>query len=142
VTNWTIARGDDGVPGRRRAPALTGTTLLMSTDELLAVLEDGAAEMRLEAPARKPERRLRVVPPPDAAGPPDAPAPPAPQAQTASARVLWAPPPAPVERPGLLRRLQCARHGHDPRPHRPQPHDDVCYRCLRCGRPTPPPKRG
>jgi hypothetical protein len=107
-------------------------TLLMTTEELLAVLEDGSEATTAPAPESKPERRLRVVPPPAAEAPRSAPA-----APPGTAPVLWAPTPAAVARPSLAARLYCARHGHDPRPHRPQPHDDVVYRCLRCGRPTP-----
>jgi hypothetical protein len=137
VTNWTIERGEGGAPGRRPAHASTGMTLLMTTEELLAVLGDGVA---VAAPA-PPPRRLRVVPPPAADEAPPPPAPPEAEAPAADAKVLWTPPPAPVPRPGLRRRLQCARHGHDPRPHRPQPHDEVVYRCLRCGRPASVPPR-
>lgn len=104
----------------------------MTTEELLAVLEDGAEATATPAQEPKPERRLRVVPPPAAEAPPSAPETPA-----VTAPAMWAPPPAAVARPSLLARLYCARHGHDPRPHRPQPHDEVVYRCLRCGRPTP-----
>jgi hypothetical protein len=138
VTNWTIARGDGAAPGRRPAHGFTGMTLLMSTEELLAVLHDGADAIAAPAPEPEPERRLRVVPPASderqdapARTPSDAP----------PARTIWAPTPAPAARPGLRHRLECARHGHDPRPHRPLPHDAVVYRCLRCGKPMPAPKR-
>lgn len=117
-------------------------TLLMSTEELLAVLADGGAKAPSSPPPTS-ERRLRIVPPPDADAPPE-PAPPLPPgigARPANGRALWTPPAAPVARRGLRRRLQCARLGHDPRPHRPLPHDEVVYRCLRCGRATPAPQR-
>jgi len=94
----------------------------MSTEELLAVLHDwpGAATA-VEPPAAPPE----------------------PAAPLRPRRVVRAtvPSPAPPPRPGLLRRLRCGSSGHDPRPHRPQPHDEVVYRCLRCGMPMPPPER-
>lgn len=112
----------------------------MSTEELLAVLEDGAAAMAAAAPERRPERRLQLVPPPAPEAPAAQPAPPV-ATPAAPARALWTPAPAPVPRGGLRRRLRCARHGHDPRPHRPLPHDEVVYRCLRCGRPAAPPQR-
>jgi hypothetical protein len=138
VTNWTIARGDEAAQGRRPERAFSGMTLLMSTEELLAVLQDGAAAIPAPASEPKPQRRLRVVPPPD----PDEPVrTPPPATEPPPARTMWAPTPAPVARPGLMRRLQCARLGHDPRPHRPLPHHDVVYLCLRCGRPMPPPER-
>jgi hypothetical protein len=113
-------------------------TLLMSTEELLAVLGDGVA---MSAPQpRPPERRLQLVPPPPE---PEAPAgSSAPDAASApEVQVAWKQPAAPVDRPSLRVRLHCARHGHDPRPHRTMPHDPVVYRCLRCGQPTPAPLR-
>jgi len=109
-------------------------TLLMSTEELLAVLADGVAA----APSPEP-RRLRVVPDPGAPAVSLEPAPAAPSAPRPPALFTGRPS---STRPGLMRRLQCARHGHDPRPHRPRPHDEIVYRCLRCGRPTPPPTGG
>jgi hypothetical protein len=112
-------------------------TLLMTTEELLAVLEDSSEATAAPAPERKPERRLRVVPPPAAEAPRSATA----ATPAVTAPVMWAPTPAAAPRPSLLARLYCVRHGHDPRPHRPQPHDEVVYRCLRCGRPAPPPQR-
>lgn len=140
MTNWTIERADKGAPGRRAARGFTGMTLLMSTEELLELLDDGVGKIPDPAPApqpgSKPERRLRLVPPPDAGGGPTARALPTP-----ALRTIWAPTPAPVPQPGLRRRLQCARRGHDPRPHRPLPHDAVVYRCLRCGAPMPAPPR-
>ncbi len=101
---------------------------MMSTEELLAVLYEwpGAATPPVE-PSSAPAE-------PDA---PLAPVVPIRPRQVVRATV---PAPAPVPRPGLLRRLQCARHGHDPRPHRPLPHDEVVYRCLRCGMPMAAPE--
>jgi hypothetical protein len=102
----------------------------MSTEELLAVLEEGpaAATLRLSPGARA---ALELAAPPEPPGRP---------------RVVRAtqPPPEPPPKPGLLRRLRCGRHGHDPRPHRFGPHDEVVYRCLRCGMAMPasePPNR-
>ena len=141
MTNWTIERGDHGAPERRPARGSTGMTLLMTTEELLAVLDDGAAAVAPPKPAAAPPR-LHLVPPPEPAAPAPpaaAPAPAPPRPASRDARTLWTPPPAPVRRAGLRTRLRCVRHGHDPRPHRPLPHDEVVYRCLRCGRTAPPP---
>jgi len=125
VTNGTTERGDDGVRSRPRGRTYTGATLLMSTQELLGVLEDW--------PARPTIPAGQAIEPPT----PPAPAPPRAVHRVPYAATTAAPPP----RPGLLRRLRCGRRGHDPRPHRPQPHDEVVYRCLRCGMQLPPPAR-
>jgi hypothetical protein len=119
VTDWTTERGDLGPSGRPRLRAVTGETLLMSTEELLAVLEEGPAHA---PPPLTPGARAAL----ELAAAPEPPGPP---------RVVRAmqPPPEPPPRPGLLRRLRCGRRGHDPRPHRFRPHDEVVYRCLRCG---------
>jgi hypothetical protein len=103
--------------------AFRGTTLLMSTEELLAVLHDwpDAATAPSEPPAAPPE-----------------PADPIREPRVVRATV---PPPAPTREPSVLRRWKCGRRGHDPRPHRAQPHDEVVYRCLRCGMPMPAPER-
>lgn len=125
VTDWTTERGDLEAQRRPRARAFTGTTLLMSTEELLAVVEEwpGAA-----TPAQSPAAEAAI----EQAGPPE---------PTRPQRVVrLTPPPPPTPRPGLLRRLWCGRRGHDFRPHRPLPHDQVVYRCLRCGMPTPAPE--
>jgi hypothetical protein len=119
-------RGEDGAGDRFGMPVFKGTTLLMSTAELLAVLEEGPAATAIAA---APETVTVVEP---------APAPPAAPRQVH--RVPYAATgPAPPPRPGLLRRLRCGRRGHDPRPHRPTPTDAVVYRCLRCGAQRPPP---
>jgi hypothetical protein len=123
VTKWTTERGADGTERRPRGRTYTGATLLMSTQELLGVLEDW--------PARP------TVPAAEAIEPAGAPAaPPREVHRVPYAATTAAPPP----RPRLRRRLRCARRGHDPRPHRPQPHDEVVYRCLRCGMQLPPPE--
>jgi hypothetical protein len=141
VTNWTIESGGTGAPRRRRAHGFAGT-LLMSTEELLAVLQE-------LPPAAAPHAgREQAVTHPQAPAP--APSPPAPA--TDSARPRPAGPPRsspqphaptglsnPAPRPSLGARLHCARHGHDPRPHRPGRNDEIVYRCLCCGRATPPP---
>jgi hypothetical protein len=128
VTNWTTERGDGAALRRRHARAFTGTTLLMSTAELLAVLEEGPAATSIAA---APET-VTVADP----------APPPASAPRQVHRVPYAATgPAPPPRPGLLRRLRCGRRGHDPRPHRPTPNDEVVYRCLRCGVQLPPPAR-
>ena len=124
MTDWTTERGESGAGGRVRTRTFRETTLLMSTEELLAVLHDwpgGAATEQDEPPAAPSEP---VVP-------------------TQQPRVVRAvvPPPAPTREPGVLRRWRCGRRGHDPRPHRAQPHDEVVYRCLRCGMPMPAPER-
>jgi len=95
----------------------------MSTEELLAVLHDwpGAAAEPVEPPAAPPEQ-----------------APPVQQPRIVRAAV---PPPVPTREPGFLRRFRCGRRGHDPRPHRAQPHDEVVYRCVRCGMTMPAPER-
>jgi len=104
-----------------------GTTLLMSTEQLLAVL--------YEWPGTAPPPVGSATAPPEPDAPLEPAAPIRPQRVVRAAVV----PPAPAPRPGRLRRLQCGRRGHDPRPHRPQPHDEVVYRCLRCGKQLPPP---
>ena len=130
MTEWTTERGENGAQGRLRPPMFRGTTLLMSTEELLTVLHEwpGTAAPKSESHAAPPE--------------PDAPLAPVvsirPPRRVVRAAV---PPPAPTPRPGLLRRLRCGRRGHDPRPHRPQPHDEVVYRCVRCGMPMRAPER-
>ena len=120
-----MERGEDGAGGRLGMPVFKRTTLLMSTAELLAVLEEGPAAAAIAAapetvtvvePAPAPARQVHRVP----------------YAATG---------PAPPPRPGLLRRLRCGRRGHDPRPHRPTPNDAVVYRCLRCGMQLAPPAR-
>jgi len=111
----------------------------MSTEELLAVLEDGATEA---APARANEpETLGLMAPPDA---PERPAPITPPTSPSASPPprkdpAWRRSPPQAPRPSLGTRLHCARHGHDPRPHRPRPDDDIVYRCLHCGTPTPPP---
>ena len=113
----------------------------MSTEELLAVLEAGATEA---APARATEAGG-----PGPTAPPEAPEPPGPITPPPSPEAgppprsdpAWRPSPLQAPRPSLATRLHCARHGHDPRPHRPRPGDDIVYRCLHCGMPTPPPRR-
>jgi hypothetical protein len=126
VTDWTTERGDHGAPSRPALRVVRGTTLLMSTEELLAVLDEG--------PSKTPEP-----------GPDDvvvaiesAPRPPEPIGTQRVVRLT--PPPAPPPKPGLFRRLRCGRRGHDPRPHRLTPHGEIVYRCLRCGMPMPGPK--
>jgi hypothetical protein len=129
VTEWTTERGEDGAGDRLGMRALKGTTLLMSTEELLAVLYEWPG---------------RATPPvQSAAAPPEPEAPLAPVVPIRPQRVVRAAvvPAAPAPRPGLLRRLRCGRRGHDPRPHRPQPNDDVVYRCVRCGMQMPAPER-
>jgi len=106
-----------------------GTTLLMSTQELLAVL--------YEWPGTAPPPVESATPPPEPSAP-LAPAVPIRPQRVVRAAVV---PPAPAPRPGLLRRLQCGRRGHDSRPHRPRPHDEVVYRCVRCGMTMPAPER-
>ena len=106
-------------------PVFKRTTLLMSTAELLAVLEEGPAAAAI---ATAPETVTE----------------PAPAQPTTPPRQVHRVPyaatgPSPPPRPGLLRRLRCGRRGHDPRPHRPTPNDAVVYRCLRCGVQLPPP---
>jgi hypothetical protein len=138
VTNWTIDCGGNGAPGPWCGFA---GTLLMSTEELLAVLEDGTTEA---APARTAEpESLRLVVPPEAPEPVPITDPTSPSANPPPQNNpgLWRPSPPQAPRPSLGVRLHCARHGHDPRPHRPRPNDDIVYRCLRCGTPTPPPPR-
>ena len=105
-----------------------GTTLLMSTQELLAVL--------YEWPGTAPPPVESATPPPEPSAP-LAPAVPIRPQRVVRAAVV---PPAPAPRPGLLRRLQCGRRGHDPRPHRLTPHGEIVYLCLRCGMPMPRPK--
>ncbi len=125
VTDWTTERGDQGVPRRPALRLVTGTTLLMSTEELLAVLDEGPGQR----PAGRSDDALATEP---------APRPPEPIGTQRVVRLT--PPPAPPPKPGLFRRLRCGRRGHDPRPHRLTPHGEVVYRCLRCGMPMPGPK--
>jgi len=127
VANWTTERGDGAALGRRRARAFTGTTLLMSTAELLAVLEEGPTAAAIAAA-------------PETATVTEQPAPAPPTAPREVHRVPYAATgPVPPPQPGLVRRLRCGRRGHDPRPHRATPNDAVVYRCLRCGMQLPPP---
>jgi hypothetical protein len=127
VEDWTTERGEDGAGDRFGMPVFKGTTLLMSTAQLLAVLEEGPVPAAIAA---APET-VTIEP---------APAPPA--APREVHRVPYAATaPAPPPRPGLLRRLRCGRRGHDSRPHRATPNDAVVYRCLRCGMQLPPPAR-
>jgi hypothetical protein len=125
VTDRTTKPDEEGAAGRPRLRAVTGETLLMSTEELLAVLEEGPANATLRltpgaraalelAAAPEPSRRQRVVRAPQ-------------------------PPPEPLPKPGFFRRLRCGRRGHDSRPHRLTPHGVVVYRCLRCGMQMPAP---
>jgi hypothetical protein len=101
----------------------------MSTEELLAVLEEGPASTPPPQPQTRAERAALEL----AAAPEPGPRP----------RVVRAtpPPPEPLPQPGLLRRFRCGRRGHDPRPHRFGPHDEVVYRCLRCGMQMAAPER-
>jgi hypothetical protein len=99
----------------------------MSTEELLAVLEEGPANATLTlTPGARAALEL-AAPPEPLPGP----------------RVVRAtqPPPEPLPKPGLFRRLRCGRRGHDPRPHRYGPYDDVVYRCLHCGMQMPAPEK-
>jgi hypothetical protein len=100
----------------------------MSTEELLAVLDEGPAPGPV--PASGPEQAVAIEP---------APRPPEPVGTQRVVRLT--PPPAPPPKPGLFRRLRCGRRGHDPRPHRLTPHGEVVYRCLRCGLQMPPPEK-
>jgi hypothetical protein len=131
VTDWTTERGDRRADGRPRLRAVRGTTLLMSTEELLAVLDETPCPL----PPAAPSDRVRAIEP--------APPPPEPIARQRVVRLT--PPLAPPPQPGLFRRLLCGRGGHDPRPHRPTPHGEIVYRCIRCGlampRPEPRPDR-
>ena len=99
----------------------------MSTAELLEVLEEGPGAAVIAA---APETVTVTAPAPEPAAPRQV------------HRVPYAATgPAPPPRPGLLRRLRCGRRGHDPRPHRQTPNDEVVYRCLRCGMQLAPPGR-
>jgi len=126
VTDWTTERGDLRADGRPRLRAVTGTTLLMSTEELLAVLDETPCPL----PRPEPSDRVTAIKP--------APHPPEPIGRQRVVRLT--PPPAPPPKPGLIRRLRCGRGGHDPRPHRPTPHGEIVYRCLRCGLAMPRPE--
>jgi hypothetical protein len=138
VTNWTIDCGGNGAPGPWYARGFAGT-VLMSTEELLAVLEAGPMEAA-PAQATEPERLPLLAPPDDPEPPAPITPPPSPSAGPSPSEhpVLWRPSPPQAPRPSLGARLHCARHGHDPRPHRPRPNDDIVYRCLRCGTPMTP----
>lgn len=120
MTDWTTERGDDhGAQGRPPLRLVTGATLYMSTEELLAVLDEGPAR----APSAEPPVPVGAIEP--------TPRPPEPISTQRVVRLSA--PPAAAPKPGLLRRLRCGRHGHDPRPHRLTPHGPIVYRCLGCG---------
>jgi hypothetical protein len=98
----------------------------MSTEQLLAVLDEGPPA---RMPAGDPADVVAIEP-----------APSRPEPIGTQRVVRLTPPPAPPPKPGLVRRLRCGRHGHDPRPHRLTPHGEIVYRCLRCGMPMSRPK--